>query len=84
MTSDHKPVTPRGDMPYHSLILKHIARQTQRMIDAEQGRDEMIREAFVPRRRIAYDYTVDDIAKAAGLTRQRVYQIANKKDVRNG
>jgi hypothetical protein len=69
---------PRGDMPYHSVILKHIARQTKRIQEAEQGRDEMIREAFLARRRKHYGYTVDDIAEAAGLSRPRIYQIVEE------
>lgn len=58
--------------------LKIVRRASDRLTQAEQQRDSLIREAFEPWCRRQYGYTVDDIAEAAGLSRPRVYQIVNE------
>jgi DNA-directed RNA polymerase sigma subunit (sigma70/sigma32) len=41
-------------------------------------RDEAIRDAFSHEDRREFGYTVEDIAEAAGLTRERIYQIVKE------
>jgi DNA-directed RNA polymerase sigma subunit (sigma70/sigma32) len=55
-----------------------VARKAARISDAERERDEAIRAAFSLTDRHLFGYTVEDIAEAAGLTRERIYQIVKE------
>jgi DNA-directed RNA polymerase sigma subunit (sigma70/sigma32) len=59
--------------PLHGVTL--AVRQVKR---AEIERDFQIRNAFDPALRQRHGYTVEDIAKAADLTRERIYQIVKE------
>lgn len=57
-----------------------VSKGVEKIANAETFRDEKIRFAFDSEQRAEYGYTVDDIAEAAGLSRQRIYQIVGEAE----
>jgi AcrR family transcriptional regulator len=55
--------------------IRRVASARKRVTDSERALREAITAAFNDR---SAGHTVEDIARAAGLTKQRVYQIANE------
>jgi hypothetical protein len=56
--------------------LRVIQHATAGLLRSQCTREQAIRDAFSPELRREYGYTIDDIAEAAGLSRQRIYQLA--------
>jgi Mor family transcriptional regulator len=55
--------------------IKRVVSARKRVLDSERALRQAIAEAFQDR---SAGHTVEDIAKAAELTKQRVYQIARE------
>jgi predicted transcriptional regulator len=60
------------------LPLRVIEHVTAGILRSQRTREEAIRDAFKPAMREEFGYTVEDIAEAAGLTRERIYQIVKE------